>query len=304
MGRKPDRLLGISLSVCLSAVLLAACHNRRGTLTGTCTLAQPGEVECSHAVDGGAIPIPDLDAFTCTGNARPDLLNAIYASGVPQGIVCADAASTTSGTQGYCCTKQTTACAYNPAADCVEYGDEDYDGYQCYGANRPESLNAKLVCSQGVREGQYVNYCCSSTNWAAVPQTGCQQNDSLGCGTQQVGWQCYGEALPKAEELGSNTSRADYFFHVCATPTPAPNPVIKNFCCYVPALRPPHASCVQHTAVPGCAPGRYGFACYGNDTPTENFIPMKCDPGVRGISAEGYPATLYCCNFDTSDQLP
>ena len=46
------------------------------------------------------------------------------------------------------------------------------------------------------------------------------------------------------------------------------------------------------------APGRFGFACYGFDTPEQDYLPMHCpEPGFRGTSAEGYPATLYCCDF-------
>jgi len=66
----------------------------------------------------------------------------------------------------------------------------------------------------------------------------------------------------------------------------------------MPALIPPGATCVQDTVVPGCAAGRFGFACYGPDTPDQDYAPMSCpDPGVAGNSAEGYAATLYCCDF-------
>jgi hypothetical protein len=55
---------------------------------------------------------------------------------------------------------------------------------------------------------------------------------------------------------------------------------------------------VQDTSVPGCAPGRFGFACYGPENPHDDYLPMQCNsPGVQGMSAEGYPATLYCCDF-------
>ena len=66
----------------------------------------------------------------------------------------------------------------------------------------------------------------------------------------------------------------------------------------MPLTIPVGGTCVQHPYVPGCGPGRFGFACYGPDHPEENYPPMKCpDPGFPGLSAEGYAATLYCCDF-------
>jgi hypothetical protein len=79
---------------------------------------------------------------------------------------------------------------------------------------------------------------------------------------------------------------------------PAPNPDYNNYCCFPPAPLPEGASCVQHPGVPDCAPGRFGFACYGTDRPQDDYLPMQCpEPGRPGLSREGYPATLYCCEF-------
>ena len=114
-----------------------------------------------------------------------------------------------------------------------------------------------------------------------------------------MGFSCMGDNLPKAEQLGANKSRADVYYLLCATPTPAPNPAFNNYCCLTPALIPIGGSCVQDTVVPGCQSGRFGFACYGRDTPQDDYLAMHCpDPGVPGKSAEGYPAKLYCCDFE------
>jgi hypothetical protein len=83
---------------------------------------------------------------------------------------------------------------------------------------------------------------------------------------------------------------------VCPIPTPADNVKYDNFCCYTPAPIPIGGSCVEDMAA-GCAPGRFGIACYGPDTPPDDFPPLKCDPGSPGFSAEGYAATVYCCDF-------
>jgi hypothetical protein len=100
------------------------------------------------------------------------------------------------------------------------------------------------------------------------------------------------------EQLGASESRADYYRPLCPMPTQAANITRSNYCCFMPALPPPGASCIQNTRVPGCAAGRFGFACYGPDTPEEDYPPMRCpEAGFSGTSAEGYPATLYCCDF-------
>jgi hypothetical protein len=81
-------------------------------------------------------------------------------------------------------------------------------------------------------------------------------------------------------------------------PKQAPNPAYNTFCCYMPAKVQEGGTCITQIDVPGCEPGRFGFACYGPDTPPENFAPIDCpDPGVSGRSHEGWEATLYCCDF-------
>ena len=229
-----------------------------------------------------------LVGYSCSGTTRPDD-GARYPEGVPDGKVCASKGANADGKQTYCCSPLTTSCAYDPVSDCPAG-----DNFQCRGASRPEALNPALKCGNGVYRGQYINYCCGGQ----TPIAECIQVNTAGCSERLTGWSCPGSALPKGEQLGVSESRADYYRPLCPTPTPSANVTRFNYCCYMPAPRELGASCVQHTSVPGCAAGRFGFACYGTDTPEQNYAPMHCpDPGVSGLSAEGYPASLYCCDF-------
>jgi hypothetical protein len=275
----------------LLALGTAACSGTPLTINGACVVESNAELRCATGPDGGAsAAATGLLAYSCTGAVRPDDAPT-YIEGVPRGLVCADRALPGDGeARGYCCTAETTTCAYDPVADCAA----PMFGYQCRGANRPESLNVAISCGQGVREGDLINYCCSGT-----PQPdGCVQSDSVLCSPRLEGWTCKDANMPLGEELGANRSRADSYRLLCPVPTPAGNPAYKNYCCYPPALVPEGGSCVQDTGVPGCQPGRFGFACYGPDTPEQDYLPMHCpERGVPGTSAEGYPATLYCCDF-------
>jgi len=285
----------------LSALLLS------GLLPSACFPAEP-------AIDGSCRPEPDLDCRapgygnelvaaglvgqSCTGTARPDLLTATYIEDVPRGSLCADrGALADTGRTAYCCTDGDVECAYDPRSDC----DAPMYGYRCWGSNRPESLNPAVTCSNGNRDSenpQIVDYCCASNEvFATLPA--CQQSDTVGCPKNLVGFLCNGGAIPQGADLGANESRADFFHQTCSTPRQAPNPDYKLYCCFMPALVPKGASCVNHVAVPGCAEGRFGFACYGSDTPKDSYPTMDCpEPGVRGTSAEGYAATLYCCDLE------
>ena len=275
--------------VTLLVVVGGACSSRRADDAGACVVEPNPELPCTATFDGGASDL-GLRAYACNGSARPDE-RARYVEGIPRGMVCADRGPRADGEkQGYCCTDETTSCAYDPVADC----EAPSYGYQCRGANRPESFNSALFCGQGVREGDLINYCCSGT----LQPDGCLQSDSVPCSSRMLGFSCLGGQLPKAEQLGANKSRADYYYLLCSTPTPAANVAYNNYCCYTPALVPIGGSCVQHTSVPGCEPGRFGFACYGPETPEEDFPPMRCPaPGISGRSVQGYPAKLYCCDF-------
>ena len=255
----------------------AACGSESPARDGAC---QP---DTAHALDCAA----DYAGYVCSGSARPDDAPQ-YIEGVPQGRVCADRSH--GEAHGYCCTTRPTTCAYDPAAAC----DDPTYGYQCLGANRPDALNAALRCGNGLREGALIDYCC-----AGMPvEPGCLQSDSVSCSSRLSGWTCRGQQLPRSEQLGASKSRSDFFRLLCSAPMPAANPDYNNYCCFTPAPLPVGGSCVQHTGVPGCAPGRFGFACYGPEQPADDYAAVRCsEPGVTGLSAEGYPAKLYCCDF-------
>jgi len=279
----------IGVLVMLASGLAVGCSSDRPAEGDSCIALVHADGPCGIAADGGALDL-GLHEYACSGSARPDQ-NARYVEGIPQGRVCAERGPRSEeGKQTYCCSDETSSCAYDPVADC----ETPTYGYQCRGANRPESFNAALACGQGVREGERINYCCSGT-----PQPdGCLQSDSVTCSPRLMGFSCLGRNLPKAGQLGANKSRADYYYLLCSTPEPAANVAYNNYCCYTPALVPRGGSCVQHTEVPGCGPGRFGFACYGPETPEEDFLPMRCPaPPILGRSAQGYPAKLYCCDF-------
>lgn len=272
------------LRACLVSWLLLCACGTAPVSTGTCVADPQLALQCGEAADA-------YTGFSCAAGARPDA-DPAYIEGVPRGIVCAEHGSQdANGAQAYCCTARETACAFNPAGIC-EAGTYSFE---CLGANRPDALNAALRCGNGVEERNLIDYCCSAT----PKEPGCLQSDSVTCSPRLSGWTCLGESLPKSEQLGASKSRSDFYRLLCSSPTPAANPGYNNYCCYAPAPLPERGSCVQHTALPGCQPGRFGFACYGPDKPQDDYLPMTCpEPGVQGLSAEGYPATLYCCDFD------
>jgi CHRD domain-containing protein len=184
-------------------------------------------------------------------------------------------------------------------------------GFQCRGGNRPEAMNPLVDCGNGVREDDLINYCCTGRPVPLPPLgAGCVQSDGQCTGKlaswlpdRMSGWTCTDGTIPAAEDFKANESRADFFYFLCATPTQAPNPRVQYYCCYVPALVQPGGSCVVHMSVPGCGSNRFGFACYGRDTPEQDFIVMTCDDNpTQGLSAEGYPAKLYCCDIKEAGQ--
>jgi hypothetical protein len=286
--------LPAALPVCLG-LLPFGCFPAEQELDGSCQPEPDTVIDCRAPGYGNEVVPAGLVGRSCSGSMRPDL-DATYIDDVPRGSLCADrGALGDTGRRAYCCTDGPVECAYDPASDCRS----PLYGYRCWGGNRPESLNPAITCTNGNRDlqnEQIVDYCCASNEeFAQVPS--CQQTDTVGCPKNLMGFLCQGDVKPQGADLGANESRADYFHQVCTTPRPAPNREYKVFCCYMPQLIAKGGSCVNHTSVPGCAPGRFGFACYGPDTPEDDYLTMKCpEPGFRGTSAEGYPATLYCCD--------
>jgi hypothetical protein len=252
-------------------------------------------VSCLVAPITGSVPQDaGLIPYSCTGKARPDQ-NAYYNDEIPQGYICADRGATADGKQGYCCAPDLTSCALDPGVRCT--GNEA--AFQCQGPSRPDVYNAALNCENGIHDGNDIDYCC--TGQAQPPHC----TVAGGCGEVLQGFSCPVGVLPKNEDLGANESRADYYRFFCPTPKPTPGGIVDLYCCYMPLPPQDGYSCYQDTTVPGCAAGRFGFACYGYDTPPEDYPPMNCpDPGFQGTSAEGYPATLYCCDFQNTATSP
>lgn len=291
----------------LVGLFLGACDKKTETaITGSCTQSNDPALACGTYGQGDAAVDTNLVGYSCTGTARPDD-SPKFQDGVPQGHICADRGALNDGTQGYCCTDYETTCAYNPSAPCSET--QPVYGYQCRGADRPEAHNPFLYCGQGTTQGDLIDYCCSSQNkWAGTTPTttGCMLYGNRGtCDNRKLGFMCAGDTLPTEEVLSSSKSKADINRLVCSTPADIPNSELFYYCCYIPALLPEEGSCVNDTKVPNCespyddtSPLKFGFACYGPDTPEQDYPHIKCSSsGFPGTSAEGYPATLYCCEY-------
>jgi len=268
----------------------AACSEDSATLDGWCELVPQSDLDCYVAVDDGEPQPAGLVGYACSGSARPDLAPT-FSEGIPSGLLCADKGSLEStGEQSYCCTEDVVPCAYNPAEEC----EEGQVGYECFGNNRPESLNPSILCGNGIVERGLDHYCCTGR----PEPSPCAESTAVGCGDRLLGFLCEGGGRPRGEDWGANKSRADTYYPVCSIGKTAPNPSFKTYCCYVAAPVPVSGTCLSEPAVPGCAAGRFGFACYGPDTPEDDFPPMTCpDPGSRGRDSQGYEANLYCCDF-------
>lgn len=284
------RLLS-SIGLLSSAALpIAGCFPENPGIEGSCEVVSEAELDCRvEGYEPGVLLDAGLVAYSCSGEARPDF-EATYDEGFPKGPVCANKGLLADETEGFCCTEQPVDCAYLPVSDC----DENWDAFECRGTNRPESLNAAITCGNGIRRGELTEYCCSGVPEAPL----CSLSDVVPCQGGLLGFTCKEGGHPRGEQLGANKSRPDHYNFTCTTPEPAPNPEYETTCCFAPPLVLEGGSCVNHTAVPDCGPGRFGFACYGPDTPEDDYLAMDCpEPGFEGMSNEGYPATLYCCDF-------
>jgi hypothetical protein len=281
---------------------LGGCLNEPLTQDGTCettTAFTCDTILAGNPNPDGGVTGTGLVAYSCSGTARPDD-HPRYQDGWPSGTVCSvQGMPDASGNKAYCCTQDQTTCAFNPVAICP---DPNNYGFQCRGPDRPEVLNPTMTCGNGVREDNYIDYCCQT----APRPPGCTEAKGA-CMAGLNGWQCMTGDLPKGEDFGSNESRADDYYFVCAVGMPAPNPAISTYCCFTPSPLQPGGSCISDpdpmitTQLPGCTPGRFAFSCSGREKPTDDYLPIVCDetkdPPVAGTDAQGYPATLYCCDF-------
>jgi len=259
---------------------------------GECAVLPESVLDCQVAGYDGMPKPAGLVGYRCTGHARPDD-GATMTDGVPSGLLCADKGPLQDGSEAYCCTESEVTCAYDPTYEC----DSGNAGYECWGNNRPESLNPALLCSNGTSERDLYRYCCAGRPELSPPP--CEESAAAGCGNSLLGFMCRGDMLPRGENYGPNRSRADLYYPVCSVARPAPNPELNRYCCFMNLTIPVGGSCYRQPTVPGCEPGRFAFACYGPDNPEDNYPPIRCpDPGFSGISDEGYDAKLYCCDFE------
>ena len=283
----------------------AGCASKLGPRDGTCEVVTDlsllnCEVDAYDAAINDLANAPKLVGYACKGSVRPDD-GAIMVEGVPQGRVCSDRGPVgDSGQHGYCCTGADTKCAYDPTGDyCPKdpSGETIRSGFECQGSMRPEMYNPSIFCDQAVTGDGLYHYCCADTRlpWGCRPSNGCSKD--------LAAWNCDKDIVPRSQELTVSKSRADTYYMTCATPKPNGDGT-QNYCCYTPSVIPDGGTCVEHTSVPGCATGRFGFACTGPESPTEDYPPMVCpDPGIPGKTmpldptTPQYPATLYCCDF-------
>jgi hypothetical protein len=261
-----------------------ACTTGRQGIPDACVVSSGSKRPCSAGLVG----------YSCAGSARPDE-NADFVGDVPLGLVCTDEGKVEGSNEAYCCTAAATACAYDPAAGCAAPA----YGYECRGSDRPEAFDPTLFCGEGLVYGDLIVYCCSST----PPAQGCAQVAGHACPTTLVGWTCHDQSLPSEAELGDNQSRADFNLLVCSVPTVVTTGTgtDRQYCCFTPTLVPIGGSCLEDTSVPGCAADSFGFACTGPDTPDQDYASVACSgSGMAGRNAQGYAATLYCCQYRQS----
>jgi len=314
----PMKKRGLTIATLLGSLAAA------GGMIASCVDLQkiPGECQVNAALSCGmsAVLAGDKDAgvsdeeiglvgYSCTGELRPDD-DGKFVQGVAYGSICADMTlppadgGAPATTRDYCCTppENPTHCAFN--RNRTEACPEGY-AYQCWGQNRPEVNNPAVTCGNGLREGNYINYCCQH---AGRPNGCVQAKGATTCSGGLIGWVCPTtpvEYRPRGEDFGANESRADYYYFVCDVPTRAPNGRDNVYCCFSPSPVLPGGSC---TYSPGsanaddgipCATGKFAFACYGRDRPDEDYYPrISCkESGVPGNSDTGYAATLYCCDY-------
>ncbi len=325
-----------TFGVLLVSVLGAAssCKPEPALESNSCVVSDLATVDCSFTVvttdpaQKSFTTTGDLVPYLCGGTDRPDS-SPTYVEGVPQGLVCADVgAAGAEGQRGYCCAPEVGPCAYEPLSECVvpssceateqpaETCNERYYGFACRSGMRPDFLNSSLYCRNGVRNSEgLIEYCCRDLNLpipSAVWGTACTDvtgntslsaadGTNLSCNPSGLtAFTCPKDdptVLPSTDTLGASKSRADFYAPIC-TKNGVSTANQDVYCCYTPKLPPPGATCQGDLTVPGCSGPRFGFSCYGPDTPAEDYIPFTCpEPGVRGINQYGYEATLYCCDF-------
>jgi hypothetical protein len=306
---KPISMRGLAILMLGGCAVLGGCSVEGPASNGDCSMN--AALSCDSAILAGNADAGvslGLVGYSCTGSARPDQ-DPKFVAGIPQGMICADQGQAADGTYGFCCTPPDApvSCAFDPTSTlsaqqdpngkyaCPEPGSYRF---QCYGSDRPEALNPDLTCGNGVRDGNLVNYCCA----AAGRPVGCTEAKGGACTGGLVGWRCPPDTLPRGEDFGMSESRADYYYFVCAVPGPPATDNFSTYCCFTPSPLLPGGSCVTSTKIQGqisdCGMGRFGFACYGRDTPEDDYEQIHCtEAPIDGVDDHGTAAKLYCCDY-------
>jgi hypothetical protein len=263
----------------LSLLVIGGCTAEVTSSAGSCIA--DGDLVCNTGFNG----------FVCTGTARPDQ-NADFSVGVIAGTICTDlGAVDTSTGLNYCCTAQTTACGYDPGMGCPALTPS---GYACTPPSRPENFDPDLSCGMGQQINGETVFCCGT---ATTPS--CSPDTAVVCDADLKALECSTAGVPNEGELGTDQSRSDATL-LCDVPAMMGDSY--GYCCFTPTEPPVGATCLQDQAVPDCPSGSFGFACTGPDTPEQDYGRISCPKGsVRGTSAEGYPADLYCCTYSMGD---
>jgi hypothetical protein len=266
----------------LSLLVIDGCAEDVASKTsGGCTPDDNENITCNT----------NLNPFVCTGTARPDQ-NADFRVGDITGLVCTDlgAVDTTTGSN-YCCTNATTACGYDPGMACPPATPA---GYACTPPSRPENFDPDLSCGMGQQVNGETVFCCGT---ATTPN--CVADTAVPCAPELKALECMTPTVPNEGELGTDQSRSDATL-LCDIPDMIGG--VYGYCCFTPTQAAVGGTCLQDQGVPNCPSGSFGFACLGPDTPEQDYPRIACpSTSVRGKSAEGYEANLYCCSYAAGD---
>jgi hypothetical protein len=145
-------------------------------------------------------------------------------------------------------------------------------GFACTGIAVPEDAQPALLCSVGVPNGSFTDYCCTSSSSAS-----CSTDPSLRC-SPGTGYSCSGNVTP--EDTDPTLA--------CSSGLGLASGLV-GYCC-VPGGLPTGSSCAADASVAGCQLGSFGYSCTGTTRPEDVQSTLVCSDGVANGSS-----TDYCC---------
>jgi hypothetical protein len=253
-----------------SLICSAGTAGSAGTTQYCCVDAPLESNACSAAsaaVNCGGSSI----AFSCQGSGRPDQTNS--------SLVCSEGAPGNDGDTVYCCA------AYMPSAGTcaqdtsVQGCGSSSIGFSCSGSDRPDQVNASLVCGNGTSAGGTTLYCCDTSGTPADTTNACAVDANVVCASPATGYSCSGSATPPQSDSSLD----------CGQPTTGSNGETA-YCCNQ-AIAPAPGTCMQDPAVTGCTGSTVGYSCTGTATPADADASLTCS-----APAAGSGATDYCCS--------